>query len=133
MLLTGFRHFPGFPEKKFTFYKTVYLRPPISRRNSLLQEINLIISSFKNSNSKLVFRGTMGIIHYFLFSGYCWPTFHISQITNYFEMACIWTKMIKSRIVKKNQLKSENDWYFSIFCYFEIYYSQSPEKAKMKE
>ena len=28
------------------------------------------------------------------FSGYSWSTFDTSELTNYFEMACIWPKMI---------------------------------------
>ena len=41
----------GCPTKKFTFFKPVYLRPLISLRKSLVLEMNLWISSFKNTNS----------------------------------------------------------------------------------
>ena len=88
----------GCPTKKFTFFKPVYLRPLMSLRKSSVLEMNLWISSFKNTNSKFsrifVFRDIKGIRYYSRFSGYSWPTFDTSEITNYFEMACIWPKMI---------------------------------------
>ena len=88
----------GCPTKKFTLFKPVYLRPLISLRKSSVLERNLWISSFKNTNSKfsriLVFRDIKGIRYHSRFSGYSWPTFVHSEITNYFEMARIWPKMI---------------------------------------
>ena len=83
----------GCPAKKLTFFKPVYLRPLISLRKSSVLEMNLWISSFKNTNSKFyrifVFRDIKGIRYYSRFSGYSWPTFGTSEITNYFKMACI--------------------------------------------
>ena len=90
--------YTGCPTKKFTFFKPVFLRPLISHRKSSVVEMNLWISSFKTTNSKFsrifVYRDIKGIRYHFCFSGYSWPTSDNSEITNYFEMACIWPKMI---------------------------------------
>ena len=98
-------HFiPGVPQKSLTFFKPVYLRPLISLRESSVLEMNLWISFFKNTNSKFsrifVFRDIKGIRYYSRFSGYSWPTSDTSEITNYFEMACIWPKMIIIQVLK---------------------------------
>ena len=42
----------GSPTKKFTFFKSTYLRPLISLRSSSVLEMNLLISSFKNTKSQ---------------------------------------------------------------------------------
>ena len=42
----------GCPTKKFTFFISTYLRPLISLRSSLVLEMNLLISSFKNTKSQ---------------------------------------------------------------------------------
>jgi len=64
----------GCPTKKFTFLKPVYLRPLISLRKSLVLEMDLCISSFKNTKSEFsrifVFRDIKGIRYYSRFSGY---------------------------------------------------------------
>ena len=92
----------------FTFLKPVYLRPLKSLGKSSVLEMNLWISSFKNVNSKcsriFVFRDIKGIRYYSGFSGYSWPTFDNSEITNYFEMACIWPKMIIIQVKKLMQI-----------------------------
>ena len=70
--------------------------------------MNLWISSFENTNSKFsrifVFRDSKGIRHYSRFTEYSWPTFDTSEITNYFEMAYIWPKMIIIQVQKLIQI-----------------------------
>ena len=44
--------YTGCPTKKFTFFISTYLRPLISLRSSLVLEMNLLISSFKNTKSQ---------------------------------------------------------------------------------
>ena len=69
----------GCPTKKFTSFKPVFLWPLISLRKSSVLEMNLWISSFKNTNSKFsrifVLRDIKGIRYYSCISGYSWPTF----------------------------------------------------------
>ena len=84
--------------KKVYLFKPIYLRPLILLRNSSVLEMNLWISSFKNTNSKFyrifVFRDIQGRRYYSRFSGYIWPTFDNSEITSYFKIACILPKMV---------------------------------------
>ena len=88
----------GCPAKKFTFFKSAYLRPLISLRKSSILEMNLWISSFKSTKSEFSrifrFRAIKGIKHMLHFSRYIWLTFEPSEMSNYSKMACIWPKMI---------------------------------------
>ena len=88
----------GCPAKKFTFFKSAYLRPLISLRKSSILEMNLWISSFKSTKSEFSrifrFRDIKGIKHMLHFSRYIWLTFEPSEMSNYSKMACIWPKII---------------------------------------
>ena len=88
----------GCPAKKFTFFKSAYLRPLISLRKSSILEMNLWISSFKSTKSEFSrifrFRAIKGIKHMLHFSRYIWLTFEPSEMSNYSKMACIWPKII---------------------------------------
>ena len=84
VLIVKIKENTGCPTKKFTFFKPVYLRPLMSLRKSSVLEMNLWISSFKNTNSKFsrifVFKDIKGIRYYSCFSGYSWPTFDTSEM-----------------------------------------------------
>ena len=88
----------GCPAKKFTFFKSAYLRPLISLRKSSILEMNLWISSFKSTKLEFSrifrFRAIKGIRHRLHFSKYIWLTFEPSEMSNYSKMACIWPKII---------------------------------------
>ena len=77
--------------KKLTFFKPIYLRPLISLRTSSVLEMK---NTKSNISRIFLFRNIKVMKYYFPFSGYSWPTFDSSEITNDFDMACIWQKMI---------------------------------------
>ena len=52
----------------------------------------------------VVFRDIKGIDYHFCFSGYSRPNFDTSEITNYFEMDCIWQTNIMIQVLKLIQI-----------------------------